>query len=382
MTCTPERRRRLVRSSGRRGRSDLGPPRLDVARGTARMEPTPPSRGPDSSEGAEHDELAANHRCERRDARSRRRPDGATVSDSARCASPATGSGVNHADRDGAKAMLRRAIELGVNFIDTADSYGPDVSETLIGETLHPVPKRSRHRDEGRSGAHRSRALAGQRPARAPARRMRGQPAAAPLDQIPLYQFHRPDPAVPLEDSISALVELKERARSAHRGVQRHRGPASARAADHPDRVGAEPLQRHRPRTRSRSSICASRRVWRSCRGRRSWISTALRSCARSPSRHGATARQVVLAWLLARSPAMLPIPGTGSVGHLESNVAAAGVELPGRGGRGDHQATAHHLKLVVAAAFVALGSYAMRPSWRAAVRSSRTAQCSTIWPS
>ena len=116
--------------------------------------------------------------------------------------------------------MLRRAVELGVNFIDTADSYGPDVSETLIAEALHPYPDDLVIATKGgleRTGPGRvARRTAGPstcgRPARAAC-------AGSRLDQIPLYQFHRPDPTVPLEDSIGALVELKDEGKIRHIGV-------------------------------------------------------------------------------------------------------------------------------------------------------------------
>ena len=240
---------------------------------------THPSPGPDSQQGADHDQLAANHRCARRDHRPRRRPDGATVSDTGRCASPVRASGVNPPDRDGAKATLRRAVELGVNFIDTADSYGPDVSETLIAEALHPYPDDLVIATKGgleRTGP-------GRWPTNGRPEHLRaaceGSLQRLRLDQIPLYQFHRPDPTVPLEDSIGALRRAQGRGQDpSHRGVQRHRGPAAPRPADDADRVGAEPLQRRPTAARSRSSICASRSSWRSCRGRRSSISTATRS--------------------------------------------------------------------------------------------------------
>ena len=161
-----------------------------------------------------------------------------------------TGPGIwgQPADRDEAKAVLRRAVELGVNFIDTADSYGPHVSEELIGETLHPYPDDLVIATKG--GLERT------GPGRWPTNgrpehlieACEGSLRRLKLEQIPLYQFHRPDPAVPLEDSIGALVTPQGAGQDpTHRAVQRHRGPAAARTATHPDRVDPEPLQRRRP---------------------------------------------------------------------------------------------------------------------------------------
>jgi diketogulonate reductase-like aldo/keto reductase len=132
-----------------------------------------------------------------------------------------TGDGIwgEPADRDGAKATLRRAVELGVNFIDTADSYGPDVSETLIAEALHPYPDDLVIATKGgleRTGP-------GRWPTNGRPQHLRdaceGSLQRLRLDQIPLYQFHRPDPDVPLEDSIGALVELKDAGKVRHIGV-------------------------------------------------------------------------------------------------------------------------------------------------------------------
>src|SRR5438552_11956644 len=123
-----------------------------------------------------------------------------------------TGSGIwgEPRDRDEAKAVLRRAVELGVNFIDTADSYGPEVSETLIGEALSPYPEDLVIATKGgleRSGPDRW--SANGRPAHLVSS-CEGSLRRLRLDEIPLYQLHRPDPAVPLSDSIGTLVELKE----------------------------------------------------------------------------------------------------------------------------------------------------------------------------
>ena len=232
------------------------------------------------------------------------------------------------ADRDEAKAVLRRAIELGVNFIDTADSYGPHVSEELIGEALVPYPDDLVIATKGgleRTGP-------GQWPSNGRPEHLievcEGSLRRLKLEQIPLYQFHRPDPAVPLEDSIGALVTLKEQ------GKIRHIGLSNV----------TEDQLRHAQRLTPIASIQNRYNV--NDRGSESLVDLCEqeglvflpwapiqdldddRTTQELAQRYDATPRQIVLAWLLARSPAILPIPGTGSVAHLEDNLAAAAIKL------------------------------------------------------
>jgi pyridoxine 4-dehydrogenase len=231
-------------------------------------------------------------------------------------------------DRDEAIAVVRRAVELRVNFIDTADSYGPEVSEQIIAEALFPYPEdlviatkgglertgTGRWPENGRP-EHLVEACEGS------LRRLR-------LERIPLYQFHRPDPAVPLEDSIGALVGLKEQGKIRHIGVSN---------------VSEEQLRLAQPltpvvsvqnrynlddrRSEPMVDLCEQEQLaflpWAPIQNL-----DGNRVVQEVADRHGATPRQIVLAWLLARSPAMLPIPGTGSVAHLEDNIAAAAIEL------------------------------------------------------
>jgi pyridoxine 4-dehydrogenase len=241
-----------------------------------------------------------------------------------------TGDGIwgEPPDRDGAKATLRRAVELGVNFIDTADSYGPEVSETLIAEALHPYPDDLVIATKGgleRTGP-------GQWPVNGRPEHLRsaceGSLKRLRLDQIPLYQFHRPDAGVPLEDSIGALAELK------NAGKVRHIGVCNVTEAQLREAQKVTPIVsvQNRYNVTDRGSealvdLCEQEQLvflpW-----------APILDLDRVPvvgeiaERRGATTRQVVLAWLIARSTAMLPIPGTGSVEHLESNVAAAGLKL------------------------------------------------------
>ena len=231
-------------------------------------------------------------------------------------------------DREEAKAVLRRAVELGVNFIDTADSYGPHVSEEIIAEALFPYPEDLVIATKG--GLERT------GPGRWPANgrpehlveACEGSLRRLRLDQIPLYQFHRPDRAVPLEDSIGALVGLKEQGKIRHIGVsnlsedQLRRAQRLAPVVSIQNRYNLDDRQ-----SEPLVDLCEQEQL--------AFLPWApIQDLDGNPvvpevaDRHGATPRQVVLAWLLARSPAMLPIPGTGSVAHLEENIAAAAIEL------------------------------------------------------
>jgi len=241
-----------------------------------------------------------------------------------------TGDGIwgGPRSRDEAKAVLRRAVELGVNFIDTADSYGPYVSEELIAEALDPYPEDLVIATKGgleRTGP-------GRWPANGRPEHLRealeGSLRRLKLEQIPLYQLHRPDPKVPFEDSIGVLVELKEQGKIRHLGLSN---------------VSEEQLRRAQRMT---PIVSIQNRYNVTDRGSETLIDLCeqeqliflpwapIQDLDRNPAileiaaRRGATARQVVLAWLLARSPAMLPIPGTGSVDHLEHNIAAASLDL------------------------------------------------------
>ena len=227
-----------------------------------------------------------------------------------------------------AKAVLRRTVELGVNFIDTADSYGPDVSERLIAEALHPYPDDLVIATKGgleRPGP--GQWTANGRPEHLVAA-CEGSLQRLRLEQIPLYQFHRPDPRVPLEDSLGTLVMLKERGKIRHIGLSNVNEEQLRRA----QRVTPIVSIQNRYNVDDRQSeslvdLCEQEQMvflpWapiQDMEGRE--------AVTRVAQRHGATPHQVVLAWLLARSPSILPIPGTGSVPHLEDNVAAASVEL------------------------------------------------------
>ena len=161
-----------------------------------------------------------------------------------------TGQGIwgEPPDRGQARAAIKRAVELGVNFIDTADSYGPDVSETLIAETLYPYPDDLVIASKGgltRPGPGRWEPDGRPEHLREV---LEGSLSRRRVERIDLYQLHRPDPKVPLEESIGALAELKNQGKIRHLGVSNvTEDQLRAGREDHADRVRAEPLQRRRP---------------------------------------------------------------------------------------------------------------------------------------
>jgi aryl-alcohol dehydrogenase-like predicted oxidoreductase len=235
-----------------------------------------------------------------------------------------------------ARRVLHRALELGVNFIDTADAYGPNVSELLIADTLYPYPRglviatkggqvrpsASEWTPDGRP-AHLREAC------EASLKRLR-------LERIDLYQFHRIDPQVPLEESLGEFARLQKEGKIRHVGVSNFNVEELARARKV---VTVVSVQNHY-NVADRASedvlaVCArdglafipwapiargsSDRLERDASGER------LEALAKA---RGVSVLQLALAWLLAKSPAMLPIPGTSSVEHLNENVAAAQLKL------------------------------------------------------
>jgi aryl-alcohol dehydrogenase-like predicted oxidoreductase len=241
-----------------------------------------------------------------------------------------TGKGIwgDPPDRDVAKAVLRRVVELGVNFIDTADSYGPAVSEELIAEALHPYPDDLVIATKGgleRTGPNQwpvnGRPEHIKQVCDESLRRLR-------LEQIPLYQQHRPDPAVPYEETIGAFVELKEQGKIRHVGLS-NVDESHLRIAQRMVPVVSVQNRYNVSDRRSESmlDLCEQEQIaFIPYSPVQDFEQNAAVSDA--AARHGVTTMQVVLAWLLARSPVMLPIPGTGSVAHLEENTAAATIEL------------------------------------------------------
>jgi pyridoxine 4-dehydrogenase len=235
------------------------------------------------------------------------------------------------ADPDGARQVLRHLVELGVNLIDTADSYGPEVSENLIAEVLHPYPEGLVIATKGglrRTGP-------GEWPRDARPERLKecceGSLRRLRLERIDLYQLHSPDPAVALEDSLGVLEELQDEGKIRHIGISN---------------VSLEEFERAREvvevvTVQNRYSLVDrhSEDVLEACEelgiGFIPWFPLATGDLANPGGpldeiarAHDATPGQVALAWLLARSRVILPIPGTSSVAHLEENVAARDLRL------------------------------------------------------
>jgi pyridoxine 4-dehydrogenase len=233
-------------------------------------------------------------------------------------------------DRAAMKKLLVRAFELGHNFFDTADSYGPDVSEMLIAEALHPYPKDlvigtkggltrpSRHRwDECGRPDHLRQAVD-------------GSLKKLKLERIDLYQFHAPDPKVPFAESMGALTELQRAGKIRHLGVSN----VTVRELEQARRSAAIVSVQNEYNIENRKdddvlAACEKHGIafipWFPLGAGRALRSGAVKRIA---ARRKATPSQVALAWLLGRSPVMLPIPGTGSLSHLEDNAAAARLML------------------------------------------------------
>jgi pyridoxine 4-dehydrogenase len=244
-----------------------------------------------------------------------------------------TGRGIWGAPRDetAAVALLRRVVESGVDFIDTADSYGPEVSETLIAKALSPYPAGLVIATKGgltRPGPDRwvtdCRPEHLRRACHDSLRRLR-------LERIDLYQLHAVDHRVPLEDSIGVLAELQRAGKIRHIGVSNVSAAELARARKIAEIVS---VQNHY-NLRDHSSdalvdLCTAAGIafipwYPLAAGRLANQGAALAHIARQ---HGATQSQIALAWLLHRSPAMLPIPGTTSIAHFEENLQAMSIRL------------------------------------------------------
>jgi pyridoxine 4-dehydrogenase len=235
------------------------------------------------------------------------------------------------ADHDGAIAVLRRAVELGVDLIDTADSYGPYVSEELIAEALYPYPEDLLIATKGgltRTGP-------GRWPPDGSPEHLRqaceGSLRRLRLDTIELYQHHRPDPKVPYERSIAALKELQDEGKIRHVGVSNVSLGQLETAREIVEVVSVQ----NRFNLTDRHSLDVLERCEELGIAFFPWAPIAAGELAepggvvdRIASRHNASPGQVALAWLLARSAVIVPIPGTSSVEHLEENLTAASLEL------------------------------------------------------
>lgn len=244
-----------------------------------------------------------------------------------------TGQGIwgEPKDPEEARRLLRRVVELGINFIDTADSYGPEISERLIGEALYPYPKDLVIATKGgltRQGP--GKWLPVGRPeyltqcVHMSLRRLR-------LERIDLYQLHRIDEKVPVEESLGALTDLQKAGKIRHIGLSEVSVDEMERARKSATIVSVQ--NRYNIGERQHDPVlqyCEKNRL-----GFIPWFPVAAGKLVApggpleaSAKRYNVTVAQLSIAWLLQRSPAMLPIPGTSSVKHLEENFAAADVKL------------------------------------------------------
>jgi aryl-alcohol dehydrogenase-like predicted oxidoreductase len=237
---------------------------------------------------------------------------------------------VGRAGPEGARALLRRAVELGVNLIDTADVYGRGASETAIADALHPYPEGLVIATKGGQVSVDGKPAPDGRPehlraaCEASLRRLR-------LDTIPLYQLHNPDSEVPLEESLGALVELRDEGKVRMIGVSNiFAGRLEAVLDQFP--VVSVQNQYHLLHRRSDRDlpICEARGVaYMPYRPLGSGSLAALDAPAgATAAASAATPAQITLAWLLEHSPVMVPIPGTASIEHLEENMGARQVRL------------------------------------------------------
>jgi pyridoxine 4-dehydrogenase len=233
-------------------------------------------------------------------------------------------------DPANAKKVLRRAYELGVNFFDTAESYGPHTDEIVIAEAMHPYPK-----DlviATKCGLVRPKPSRWDEDARPEKLRqdLEGSLKRLKLDCLHLWQLHAPDPKVPLEESLGAMVDAQRAGKVRHIGVSNFDVKELERARKVANVVSVQ--NRYSLADRSSEDVLA--RCEKLGIAFLPWYplgdgSALTLSRVKSLSRKiGATPAQVAIAWLLAKSPAMLPIPGTGNLAHLEENVAAAKLKL------------------------------------------------------
>jgi pyridoxine 4-dehydrogenase len=235
-------------------------------------------------------------------------------------------------DRENALGVLRRAVELGANLVDTADSYGPEVNELQVAQALHPY-------SDGLVIATKGGLVRDDRPGGWPAdgrpehlrEACEGSLRRLRLERIDLYQLHRPDPKVPFEQSVGELARLREERKIRHVGLSNVGVEQLARAQAIVPVVSVQNLYNLADRhSEDVLEACEEQGIaffpwWPLAVGGLAEPGGRLDAVARA---HDATPAQVALAWLLARSPVVCPIPGTASLEHLEENMAAAELEL------------------------------------------------------
>jgi len=243
------------------------------------------------------------------------------------------------ADRQEAITVLHHALELGVNLLDTADSYGPEVAESLIAEALYPYPKDLVIATKGgllRTGPNRWPADGRPEHLR---EALEGSLRRLRLNHIDIYQFHRPDPKVPFEDSVGALAKMREEGKIRHVGLSNVTINQLERAQkivpivtvqNHYNLAMRESEHMNVAESEEMIDLCARQGI-----GFIPWSPLAFGELAHSggtldqiAKRHNAQLGQIALAWLLKRSSTMLPIPGTSRVKHLEEDMVGATIKL------------------------------------------------------
>lgn len=244
-----------------------------------------------------------------------------------------TGTGIwgEPKDREECKNVLRRAVELGVNFIDTADAYGPEVSETLIAEALHPYAKDLLIATKGgltRSGPNKWAPVG-----RAEYLRQCVEMSLQRLkvERIGLWQLHRIDPRVPVEESLGEIRKMQDEGKILHVGLSEVTPAEIEQARKIVEVVSVQNQYNIGDRQHEKTlEACEQHQL-----GFIPWFPVGGGKLTKpggpldgAAKRHGATITQVAIAWLLHRSPVILPIPGTSSVKHLEENVASAAIRL------------------------------------------------------
>ena len=232
-------------------------------------------------------------------------------------------------DRKQAHRVFRRAIELGVNFFDTADAYGPNTDEELIAEALHPYPKGLVIGTKGGCIRPARRWEADGRPEHLRSA-VEGSLKRLKLERIDLYQLHTVDPKVKFEDSVGALAEMQRAGKIRHLGLSN----VSVKQLEQARKIAPIVSVQNRYNLGDRKSDDVLAACEKLGVAFLPWYplgagnSLGLAKVKQLSKKKKASPAQIVIAWLLARSPAMLPIPGTCSLAHLEENIAAAALEL------------------------------------------------------
>ena len=242
-----------------------------------------------------------------------------------------TGQGVwgEPDDHDNAVAVLRRAVELGVNFIDTADAYGPETSENLIREALHPYDGLVVATKGGMTRQGPGLWTPDGRPEHL-REALEASLQRLGVESIDLYQLHRPDPNVPFPESLKTLVQLKRAGKIKALGVSNVTLEQLLQARELTEIASVQNHYNigHRVDGEDLLKFCEQENIQFIPYFPIGGNGQALESLREVAEKHGATERQIALAWLLAHSPVMLPIPGTSSIEHLEENIAAGDIVL------------------------------------------------------